>query len=264
MGAVYERDREIGVYSSVGLAPSHISALFIAEAVVFAVIGAVLGYLLGQSVTLLMTRLEILGGMFLNYSSLSAIASTAIVMATVVLSTLYPARKAADMSVPDVTRRWKFPEPNGDDWNFDFPFTIGNTDALGISAYLHRIFSSYGEGSVGDFMTEDVNLNVTLDADGEEVYSLDLMAWLAPYDLGVSQQVALRSLPSEISGVYRIEIEIHRVSGDVASWKRLNSGFLNVLRKRFLVWRTISGHLREEYLKEGRLLSDRSSNVSDV
>ena len=264
MGAVYERDREIGVYSSVGLAPSHISALFIAEAVVFAVIGAVLGYLLGQSVTLLMTRLEILGGMFLNYSSLSAIASTAIVMATVVLSTLYPARKAADMSVPDVTRRWKFPEPNGDDWNFDFPFTIGNTDALGISAYLHRIFSSYGEGSVGDFMTEDVNLNVTLDADGEEVYSLDLMAWLAPYDLGVSQQVALRSLPSEISGVYRIEIEIHRVSGDVASWKRLNSGFLNVLRKRFLVWRTISGHLREEYLKEGRLLSDRSFNVSAV
>ncbi len=256
MGAVYERDREIGVYSSVGLAPSHISALFVAEAVVFAAVGAVLGYLLGQSVTLLMARLEFLGGMFLNYSSLSAISSTAIVMATVILSTLYPARKAADMSVPDVTRRWKFPEPEGDDWHFDFPFTIGNTDALGISAYLHRVFSSYGEGSIGDFMTEEVELTTGADPSGEAIYVLSMMAWLAPYDLGVSQQVTLRSLPSaELAGVYRIEIELHRVSGDVASWKRLNTGFLNVLRKRFLVWRTISGELREEYLEEGRALA---------
>ena len=45
LGAVYERDREIGIYSSVGLAPNHIAALFIAEALVFATVGAVFGYL---------------------------------------------------------------------------------------------------------------------------------------------------------------------------------------------------------------------------
>ena len=39
-GAVYERDREIGIYSSVGLAPNHIAALFIAEALVFATVGS--------------------------------------------------------------------------------------------------------------------------------------------------------------------------------------------------------------------------------
>ena len=32
LGAVYERWREIGVYSSVGLAPMHIALLFVAEA----------------------------------------------------------------------------------------------------------------------------------------------------------------------------------------------------------------------------------------
>ena len=109
LGAVYERSGEIGVYSSVGLAPSHIAALFIAEALVFAIVGAVLGYLVGQTTTLLLAHYALLGGMFLNYSSLSAIFSTLVVMVVVVLSTLYPARKAAAMAVPDVTRRWEFP-----------------------------------------------------------------------------------------------------------------------------------------------------------
>ena len=48
MGSVYERFREIGVYSSVGLAPAHISFLFLAEACVYAVPSVVFGYLLGQ------------------------------------------------------------------------------------------------------------------------------------------------------------------------------------------------------------------------
>ena len=251
LGAVYERSAEIGVYSSVGLAPGHISSLFIAESMVFAIVGAVLGYLVGQSATLLLTRYDMLGGMFLNYSSLSAITSTLLVMATVVLSTLYPARQAASMSVPDVTRRWKFPDPEGDHWRFDFPFTMAKADALGTCAYLHRIFSSYGEGSVGDFMTEDVRF--ALEREGATpVYLLKLMVWLAPYDLGVSQQVSLRTMPMEdLPGIYRIEIYLERISGDVASWKRLNTSFINVLRKRFLVWRTIPSELRQTYRQEG-------------
>ena len=255
MGAVYERDREIGVYSSVGLAPSHIASLFIAEALVYATLGAVLGYLLGQSVTLYLSRHDLMGGMFMNYSSLSAISSTVIVMATVVISTIYPARRAAAMSVPDVTRRWRFPEPEGDEWHFDFPFTIGRTDALGVCAYLHRVFGAYGEGSVGDFMTEDVSLHRESPPPGirDAAYRLDLMVWLAPYDLGVSQRVRLRTTPDEeLDGIYRIEMEITRVSGDVASWKRLNTTFLNVLRKRFLVWRTVPDEMRQKYLEAGK------------
>jgi len=243
----------------VGLAPSHIASLFIAEAMVFAIVGAVLGYLVGQTTTLLLTRYELLGGMFLNYSSLSAIFSTLVVMVAVVLSTLYPARKAANMSVPDVTRRWEFPDPEGDDWRFDFPFTLGKGDALGSCAYLHRVFSSYGEGSVGDFMTEGVDFH--MEKGGEDpVYLLELMVWLAPYDLGVSQRVFLRTLPTEdMPGIYRIEMHLQRVSGDVASWQRLNTSFLNVLRKRFLVWRTIPQEVREEYLAAGAQLASGSA-----
>ncbi len=261
LGSVYERSSEIGVYSSVGLAPGHISSLFIAESMVFAIVGAVLGYLVGQSTTLLLTRYDLLGGMFLNYSSLSAITSTLIVMATVILSTLYPARKAASMSVPDVTRRWTFPEPEGDRWQFDFPFTLARNDALGSGAYLHRVFSSYGEGSVGDFMTEGVVFRREK-AGADPVYALELMVWLAPYDLGVSQRVVLRMLPTEdIPGIYRIEMQLERVSGDVASWKRLNTGFLNVLRKRFLVWRTVPAVTREDYRTQGEQLALETASL---
>ena len=49
LGAVYERVREISIYSSVGLAPVHIAFLFLAEACVYAIVGAVLGYLMGTS-----------------------------------------------------------------------------------------------------------------------------------------------------------------------------------------------------------------------
>ncbi|NKB69155.1 MAG: FtsX-like permease family protein [Candidatus Latescibacteria bacterium] len=252
LGSVYERDREIGVYSSVGLAPSHIAALFIAESLVFATLGAVFGYLVGQTTTLVLTRYDLMGGMVMNYSSLSAIVSTFTVMATVVVSTIYPARRAASMSVPDVTRRWSFPDPVGDDWRFDFPFTIGGADALGVCAYLYRVFGAYGEGSVGDFMTEGVQFD-SAGSTGQPVYRLRLQVWLAPYDLGVSQQVSLRMLPADdVPGIYRIEMELQRVSGDVASWRRLNTGFLDVLRKRFLVWRTISPDVQRDYLEDGR------------
>ena len=68
-----------------------------------------------------------------------------------------------------------------------------------------------------------------------------------PYDLGISQQVSLRAIPTSEHRIYKIEMHIERLSGDVASWQRMNRNFLTVLRKRFLVWRTLPTGIREEY-----------------
>ncbi len=250
IGAVYERSREIGIYSSVGLTPKHIAALFLAEASVFATLGAVTGYLMGQVIALLLAKTEGLSAMNFNYSSLSAIWSTVIVMLATFLSTLYPARVAANMAVPDVSRKWAFPEPEGDDWHFDFPFTVGGTEALGMYAYLARVFRSYGESSIGAFVTENVEL-LTTDYEGEPCYTINMMIWLAPYDLGISQKVTLKAIPTGEFGIYKIEVDLHRESGDVASWRRINRGFLNLLRKRFLVWRTLDQGLKHQYHQEG-------------
>ncbi|MEW6356839.1 MAG: FtsX-like permease family protein [Planctomycetota bacterium] len=251
MGAVYERFREIGIYSSVGLAPNHIAALFLAESAVFATVGAVMGYLLGQIITLGLSEVGFLKGMNLNYSSLSAIWSTLVVMATVFLSAVYPAKKAADMAVPDVTRKWKFPEPEGDNWIFDFPFTVGGAEIVGMYAYLARVFESYGEGSTGGFVAEGVTLQ-RAPADSKADFRITMKTWLAPYDLGISQNVTLDAIPTGEHSIYRVEVTLHRQSGDVASWRRINRGFLNVLRKRFLVWRTVDQGEKENYREIGK------------
>jgi hypothetical protein len=245
MGSVYERSREIGVYSVVGLAPSHISMLFLAESTVFATFGGVAGYLLGQISYLGMLYFDI-AGITLNYSSLSAVWSTMVVIVTVYLSTLYPARMAADMAVPDVTRQWQFPDPDGDTWRFDFPFTVGGAEVPAIYAYLKIVFDAYGEGSIGDFIARDVQVQVD-SSQGDSIYDLKMSAWLSPYDLGISQTVHLRALSTGEHNIYRIEMDLQRVSGDVASWVRMNRNFLHVLRKRFLVWRTLPQALRDDY-----------------
>jgi hypothetical protein len=262
MGAVYERFNEISIYSSVGLAPNHIGALFMAESGVFATLGAVFGYLIGQVLVLVLYNQGLLGGLELNYSSLSAISATLIVMATVFLSTIYPTKKAGDMAVPDVTRKWEFPEPEGDRWVFDFPFTVGGTEVLGMYMYLTRVFESYGEGSVGDFVADHVKF-WSEDLAGEPQYNIDLTAWLAPYDLGISQEVQLKAIPTGEHNIYKIEVIINRLSGDVASWKRINRGFLNVLRKRFLVWRTIPGEMKFVYAEDGKKIL-AGANVAET
>ena len=253
MGAVYERYREIGIYSAVGLAPSHIAALFLAEAAVFATLGAVFGYMIGQTLVLVLYEQGWLGGLSLNYSSLSAVSSTLMVMLTVFLSALYPAKKAEEMSVPDVTRRWQFPDPDGDDWAFDFPFTMGGTEALGMYTYLKRSFESYGEGSIGRFATESVQFTSEDRPTGIE-YEIALRVWLAPYDMGISQDVQMHAIPTGEHDIYRIEVQIHRLSGDVNSWQRVNRGFLNDIRKLFLVWKTMPPQTKVEYTEEGSAL----------
>ena len=73
MGAVYERNREIGIYTALGIAPEHIGALFLAESSDYAVLGAVVGYMLGQFVAMLQVNYLLIEGLNLNYSSVAAV-----------------------------------------------------------------------------------------------------------------------------------------------------------------------------------------------
>jgi hypothetical protein len=37
----------------------------------------------------------------------------------------------------------------------------------------------------------------------------------------------------------------------VVNWQRLNRGFLTLMRKQFLIWRTVPPDVKEEYRLEG-------------
>ncbi len=247
LGSVYERQREISTYSSVGLAPSHIAALFIAEASVFAVVGAFTGYILGQGVAKVLMTTQILGGINVNYSSTAAVMTSVIVMGVVLLSAVYPSKVAARLAVPDVTRRWTFPPAKGDTWRFEFPFTVADWQVLGLFAFLADFFGACAEESVGVFYTR----NTELSREGAGIqakHRIELDVWLAPYDLGVSQHVTLLAEPTEDANIHRIEMTIVRRSGEHAAWQQRNRAFLAELRRQFLIYRTIpdSGKQRWE------------------
>ena len=251
MGSVYERFREIGIYSAVGLAPLHIAFLFIAESCVYAVFGTVGGYLLGQGVAKVVLWQGWLSGVTLNYSAMSAVYAAALVMAVVILSTLYPARKASSMAVPDVTRRWTLPDPEGDRWSFEFPFTVGGQEVFGLTTFLVDYFESHRGESTGRFFCEGAGLEARATERGEGC-TIETTIWPAPYDLGVSQQVRCEVSPAGEFDIYTLALQIDRISGDVTSWQRVNRGFMSALRKQFLIWRTLSPEDRASYIRRGR------------
>ena len=255
LGSVYERVREIAIYSAVGLAPVHVAFLFIAEACVYAIIGGILGYLLGQTVAWVLVKWGLLAGLTLNYSSMSTVTSTIVVMLVVLGSTIYPAVKASRMAVPDIERKWKLPEPEGDEWYFDLPFTVLSEEALGLNIFMRDYFEAHADESASDFYTDQVSFYRKKRSTGEDEYSIEMMVWLAPYDLGVSQRIMLATVPAEEEGeedLYKIYLQVYRESGEIASWKRVNRRFLNLLRKQFLLWRTFNVAVRNEFHERGR------------
>ncbi len=248
LGAVYERIGEIHIFSAVGLNPTHIGTLFLAESCVYANIGAIVGYLMGQilaKVLFLTGNIEG-SGISLNYSSKAAVASTMVVVATVLLSTLWPARRAAEISVPDVDRKWKLPEPDGDNLVLPMPFTVTGLNGRAANMFLVEFFEAYVGYAGGDFYTEGVSFS-TIECEHGEGYVVELLMWLAPYDLGVSQHLRIVTEPTGEMNVYAITLHMHREAGDISSWKKTNWLFLNVFRKQLLIWRTLTPEQREVY-----------------
>jgi len=248
LGAVYERLREIRILTSVGLAPLHISFLFLAESCAYATTGSVFGYLLGQIIAKLVTSFGLFQGIAINYSSTSTVFATVIVGAVVLASTAFPMWKAAAYAVPDETRRARLPEPRGDVWEFEFPFTAPSSQVLGLNMFLYDFFRLNDEDTTGRFSSFEVGL-----AGSEEEIRLSGRVWLMPLDMGISQEVEFltASTPDEPL-ISRIDVRIRRLTGEIESWRRMNKGFLAAVRKQFLIWRLVKDYLKQEYAERAR------------
>jgi hypothetical protein len=127
------------------------------------------------------------------------------------------------------------------------PFAVTGEQATAMTRFMMEWFEAYEEYSIGDFVTQDVTSREEPSQYGTS-FVIDLMAWVAPFDLGVSQRVQLRTILTDMEDVYEIRLQLNRVSGDVSSWRRVNRRFLNTLRKQFLIWRTLRAEERDRYL----------------
>jgi hypothetical protein len=175
-------------------------------------------------------------------------------------STLWPAKKASEVATPSVQRSWQVPDPQGDEWKIQLPFAVTGNQARGVNGFLAEWFQSYEGYSVGDFITEGI-YRQTYEAENGEAFRIGCKAWLAPFDLGVSQHIKMETIPTELPDVYDVMLTLTRVSGDVSNWKRVNRRFLNTLRKQFLIWRTLGAAEREKYLEETDYAGDGPLNV---
>ena len=273
ISSVYERKREIAVYTSVGLAPTHVGFLFIAEAMAFAVLSGVVGYLIAQTSAGVLSKTSLWAGITVNYSSLAGVAAMMLVMVVVVVSALYPARVASQIAIPDVNRSWSLPPAVGNRLEVDLPFLMKYEEHRSIVGFIASYFDAYRDVSHGMFSTGEMGFSAVCATPASMVHRshrcigeqcctspcivLNTHVWLAPFDFGIMQDVEIRFCHApEDPGYLQIHINMIRKSGEVNAWLRINHAFLHALRKQLLVWRSLGSedHRRYEQLLESRWL----------
>ena len=249
LNSVAERKQEIYIYTSLGLAPVHVGMLFLSEAVTYGLMGSVFGYVAGQGLATVLTHFGLMGGITLNYSGSSVILVMGLVIAVVVLSSLVPAIMAGKLASPSDEMKWTVPQPVDGKIRDQLPFTIHQDAAPGLAAYIHSYMTAHEDGTIGHFSSADIRL---LPPSAEAAVGLEGTLWLAPYDLGVRQDLSIRIVPDKDEGeeVCKILIELTHVAGQMNSWWKQNRIFLRDLRKQLLGWRKVPTERILRYIDE--------------
>ena len=278
ISSVYERKNEIAIYTSVGLAPSHVSFLFIAEALALAVISVVLGYLLAQVSASLFAGTSLWAGLTVNYSSMAGVAAMVLVIGVVLLSVIYPSKVAAKIAIPDVNANFSLPRAVDNRISITLPFFMKYDEHDSIGGFILSYFRSHQEVSHGLFSTGPVDLvssccNIdemrAMIENAEEPHTMYCTyirskVWLAPFDFGIMQWVDVQFCPVEGNGNYlEIKVTIERRSGEESVWERINTSFLHDLRKQLLVWRSIDDISHKHFAGQFREIAAETQGLEE-
>ncbi len=244
ISTVYESKKEIAIFTSLGLAPFHIAGLFLAEFLVYAVIGSVIGYLAGITSAVTLSVI----GMFpeslaINYSSGSVINALGFGIAGILLSTIYPLRISAKISVPSVKRSWELATRPGEDgkrWSIPLPFVAATKEeAKGILEFLREFFVIYESESVGGaFFAESIRTREVTRNERREIHLLAVVS-LAPFDMGLKQRTDLFSYFDEEKSRWIFEIDLLKTDGILSAWETSVRRFVDSIRKQLLIWRSL-------------------------
>lgn len=252
-GSVHERRGEIAVYNAVGIAPRHVFFMFIAEALVYAVVGSLLGYLLSQGIGKALIVLGLTGGMNMAFTSIATIYASLAIAVAVIASTWFPARTAMEIAKPAEDAGWQLPEPEENAMAIGLPFNFPARDRLAVLIFCKRFLDDHGEGGSGSFHCLPARAGVVEEFD-QYTPQLVTTTWLKPYDLGVSQDLVLSISPDPETGEYKAWARLEHLSGSSEAWVRLNRRFVSGLRRHLLHWRAVPQWERDEMHKEARSL----------
>jgi hypothetical protein len=263
ISSVYERKREIGIYTSVGLAPSHVSFLFIAEAMAFAVLSVVFGYLVAQTSAKVFAGTALWSGITVNYSSVAGVGAMALVILVVMISVLYPSKVAGEIAIPDINRSWALPPAQDNRLDIVLPFLMTYEEHRSVAGFVYEYFASHQSITHGKFSTGEMAFDFVCETPPgsdsqedcpeeacvyEECLHLTSQVWLAPFDFGIMQQVVLKFKPAaEEKGYLEVHVSLKRNSGESNAWHRINKTFLHQIRKQLLLWRSFDDATKTKY-----------------
>ena len=246
---VQQRTNEVKTLSALGLAPLHVVGLFFSEAIAYALIGGVVGYTAG--ILVLKALAPLMGpGFYPNYTSGAVVLAITLSFVTVIIPSIIPAFRMGALVTPSLERKWKITtKPRGDLWEIPTPFRATKVEAPGVLLYIkefldahrteraHRWFASLEEAKITSFEVE-----------GKRGYALKTTVMLYPWEAGLKQVVEIVALSED--GISRFSIALRLKTGPREVWIRSNKVFLDILRKQFLLWRSIVPSERREYIKK--------------
>jgi hypothetical protein len=154
---------------------------------------------------------------------------------------------ASRLARPSQVSGFELPALVGDQVKLELPFSFNARDAQAVGAFLAEYFDAHAEASAGGFSAGDIRLT-RVGRRAKTVWELKVRVWLAPYDFGVSQDLLFRTREG-IGDESSAALVVTRLSGDQASWRRVNGRFLKGIRKQFLIWRSLGEASRIGYQK---------------
>lgn len=128
------------------------------------------------------------------------------------------------------------------------PFIYQPAVMSGALRYLEEYFEHYTEASVGDLIAELQARTQDIDEQARDRHCLTYHLALAPYDLGVTQELRIIAAFDDVVGAYRITLQIERISGQDTNWTTVNKPFLERLRAYLMQWRNLTEEEQQDFI----------------
>jgi hypothetical protein len=153
LGAVYERKREVAVMSCVGLNPFHITAVFVAEALVMGIVAGSLGYVLGLMGYHLMFVLGIPLGVKEKVEAIWGILALCFSITAGVIGSALPAYRASIITTPSLLRKFDItseekPRTPTEPWRINMPIRIQREDLQDFFSFMDKHLQGYSSYSL--------------------------------------------------------------------------------------------------------------------
>ncbi|RLE80526.1 MAG: hypothetical protein DRJ51_05665 [Thermoprotei archaeon] len=250
IASIYERIREIKIYSVLGLSPMHVSFMIFAEGFVYAILGATIGYMISLGIgytTYLFTPEAYPVDFSSPYPAIAILISTL----SIILAGIYPSIKASTFVTPSLERKWAIPtKPMGNEWYVPLPITITNEKiAYGMLSYVAEYIK--GVALEERFRLDQPPRPIKGMRVGKEAFGIKLRVRLPPYDAVIVEDVEILALVDKKARKINFGVHTKLLSGKRYIWISSHRKFIDDIRKQMLLWKSIRDVDRKKYIETG-------------